>query len=491
MKKYIVSFCILLGVSSCSILEEKSKGLVTPETYYTTAEQLETSVVTVYKQLSTIYERPGRGTGAMFGADDITTSKVNVDIVEYEVFKPTGGNAFLTNWWENSYKGINFANNIIVNSDKVPDSDAKRRALGQAYFGRAWFYFFLVRIHNKIPLITDITLHANIKVSEPKEVYDLIVSDLKKAEEMLPDAWTDYKAKMGVTSGAAKAALSLVYLNMAGYPLKDESKYALAAEKAKEVIDNSSRWGYKLVDNYADLWKNVKFNDEMVFSLFYNDKNGDQNQSGPLCGAPSEYTGWDYFFAELNFYKAFPAGPRKDATFWTKFPILNSDGTVTVKDYTQLLMKRPYYKKYVECDNWNWEKPYVYVGWTSSRTNQVIRYAEVLLIYAEAKAMSGTPDASAYDAINKVRKRAGLANLTAGLSKEAFRDSVVAERAWEFAGLEPNCSRWFDLVRTEGVEKAAANRDASEMALSVTPTKANYFAPLPDSELLINPGLSK
>ncbi|WP_215240756.1 RagB/SusD family nutrient uptake outer membrane protein [Dyadobacter helix] len=491
MKKYIIYFCLVYGLFSCSILEEKNKGLLTPETYYTTPEQLEASVVTVYKQLTTIYERTGRGTCAMFGADDVTTSKVNVDILEYEIFKPTGANTSLTNWWGQSYKGINFANNIIVNSAKVPDSDAKKYALGQAYFGRAWFYFFLVRIHNKIPLITDLTVHSDLTASEPREVYELIISDLKKAEEMLPDAWTDYKAKMGVTSGAAKAALSLVYLNMAGYPLKDESKYALAAEKAKEVIDNANRWGYKLVANYADLWKNVRFNDEIVFGLYYNDKNGDANQSGPLCGSPSEYAGWDYFFAELNFFKAFPAGPRKDATFWTKFPILNSNGTVTIKDWTEIQQKRPYYKKYIECDNFDWNKPWINVGWTSSRTNQVIRFAEVLLIYAEAKAMSGAPDATAYAAINKVRNRAGLANLTAGLSREAFRDSVIAERGWEFAGLEPNASRWFDLVRTEGVEKAAANRDASEIQLAVKPTKSNYFAPIPDSELLLNPKLAE
>jgi starch-binding outer membrane protein, SusD/RagB family len=77
------------------------------------------------------------------------------------------------------------------------------------------------------------------------------------------------------------------------------------------------------------------------------------------------------------------------------------------------------------------------------------------------------------------------------LTKEAFRDAVIAERGWEFAGLEPNGSRWFDLVRTEGVEKAAANRDASEIPLSVTPTKANYFAPIPDGEVLLNPNLAK
>jgi starch-binding outer membrane protein, SusD/RagB family len=489
MKKYIGILVLLVSVFSCNVLDEKTRGLLTPETYYTTAAQLEAAVVPIYNRLIGLYDRTGRVTCAMYGADDVTTSTALTDHIEYEVFKTTGANAWLAYWWNNAYSGISAANNVIVNSDKVADSEAKRNALGQAYFARAWLYFYLVRIHNKIPLVTDLTPHPDISRSEPQKVYNLIISDLQKAETMLPDSWTDYKAKIGFTSGAAKSTLALVYLTMAGYPVKDETKYALAAEKAKEVIDNANRWGYKLVDNFADLWTKERFNSEIVFGLYYNNKNGDNNQSAPLAGAPSEYTGWDYYFAELNFYKAFPAGPRKDATFWTKFPIQNADKTVTVKDWTELKQKHPYYKKYIEIDGFDWTKPWVYIDWTSSRTNQLLRFSEVLLVYAEAKAMAGSPDATAYDAINKVRKRAGLANLTAGLSKEAFRDSVIAERGWEFAGLEPNGSRWFDLVRTEGVEKAAANRDPSEIPLVVKPSKANYFAPVPDAEIQINPNL--
>ncbi len=86
----------------------------------------------------------------------------------------------------------------------------------------------------------------------------------------------------------------------------------------------------------------------------------------------------------------------------------------------------------------------------------------------------------------------GLASqgLTAGLSNEAFRDSVIAERAWEFAGMEANGSNWFDLVRTETVGKAAADREASEIEILTSPTKDDYFAPIPDSEISVNPNLA-
>ncbi len=491
MKKYIYTLIFLCLSFSCDVLYEKNEGIVSAETYYNQASELEAATIPIYRKLINSYFRSGGTSAWGLAANDVTTSAALPEQVEFEIFRPSGSNSWIKEWWLNTYQAINAANNVIVNSGKVPESTEKNYALGQAYFGRAWSYFLLVRIHNRIPLITDISTHADIKRSAPEEVYKLIVDDLKKAEVMLPDNWTNYRANIGWTSGAAKSTLALVYLTMAGYPVNDVSKYALAAEKAKEVIDNSSKWGYKLLDNCADLWVWQPFNSETVLGMYYNNSNSDDNQSAPLCSAPSEYAGWDYYFAELNFYKKFPSGPRKDATFWTKFPIRNSDGTFTTKDYTELKQKHPYYKKYIEIKGYDWNNPYPYINWNSSRTNMLIRYAEVLLTYAEAKAMSSTPDASAYAAINQVRKRAGTPDLIAGLSQTAFRDSVIAERAWEFAGLEPSGTNWFDLVRTATVEKAAADRDPKEIPILVAPTKSSYFSPIPDSEILRNPNLKE
>ena len=79
-------------------------------------------------------------------------------------------------------------------------------------------------------------------------------------------------------------------------------------------------------------------------------------------------------------------------------------------------------------------------------------HADVLLIYAEAQAMSAGVDASAYNAINRVRERAGLEDLDPGLSSSEFQKKVIEERGWEFAGLRFT-SRWYDLVRMEMVEE--------------------------------------
>lgn len=160
-------------------------------------------------------------------------------------------------------------------------------------------------------------------------------------------------------------------------------------------------------------------------------------------------------------------------------------------DWTETLQRRPYYKKYWDIPGFDWEKPWEYVDWKSERTNVVLRYANVLLTYAEAQAMSEGPDQSAYDAVNRVRNRAGLENLTPGLSATAFRDSVVLERSWEHAGGEFAASPWYDLVRLERVEEAAADRHPWEQPIFTPPDKADYFAPYPDRDVLVNPNLTR
>ena len=136
----------------------------------------------------------------------------------------------------------------------------------------------------------------------------------------------------------------------------------------------------------------------------------------------------------------------------------------------------------------------------------MIRYAEVLLIYAEAQAMAENgPNALAYNCINRVRNRAfaGVGstqkNLQPGLSATAFRDSVFVERGWEFAGFEI-CSRWFDLVRMELVEDAVKEkpdhsflpgRSPKEWPIANPPTKRRYFLPIPADDALLNPNLAK
>ncbi|MGB2313322.1 MAG: RagB/SusD family nutrient uptake outer membrane protein, partial [Flavobacteriaceae bacterium] len=129
------------------------------------------------------------------------------------------------------------------------------------------------------------------------------------------------------------------------------------------------------------------------------------------------------------------------------------------------------------------------------RPIEVYRYSEVLLIYAEAKAASGSMDASALEALNQVKRRAaGLDPNTADPSVDvttATVNDIVTEKGWELAGEN---KRWFDLIRTETLEDAIAKRDPNEQVPLVRqPTKDQYITPLPaeaiaTSKLTQNPG---
>ena len=198
---------------------------------------------------------------------------------------------------------------------------------------------------------------------------------------------------------------------------------------------------------------------------------------------PAEENGWDDVFFEVGFYNRFPAGPRKDATFHTVFQNEPADPIIPFENSAT---KHPYMAKFR--DGALDYLPSFEHQYMTGRDICYIRFAEVLLNYAESQTMAdGNPSAEAYDAVNRVRTRAGLPDLTSGLSKMAFRDSIVAERGWELAG---EYSRWFDLIRTEKVEEMNALKDPVDMAPLNPPDKSRYHAPLPYNEVLLNPNLA-
>lgn len=410
---------------------------------------------------------------------------------QIDLFAAQGDNSQLSAFWGNSYVVIMRANEIISRYEGANTSQQKKEeAAGQAHFIRAYNYFMLVRMYNKLPLYTNNEDASNdIALSEPEEIYSLIVEDLKLAEEFLPDNWAGDSKKEGVgyTSGAAKSLLAYVYLSMTGYPLNDESKYALAAGKAKEIIENENKWGYRIIENFGDLysweynWYN-KVNDEVVLAFCY-----DGNWKSVPASIPVEYGGHEIFMADINFYLNFPEGVRKEVTFVSDFPM--EDGSTP--DYTEIQAGHPFYFKYWDSDKFNPKKPWKPLKFKNARPQVALRHANNLLVYAEAQAMSSSPDASAYEAINRVRNRAGLPDLTPGLSKEAFRDSVVAERAWEFCGGEFAMDPWYDLVRLERVEASIDERHPDENPIVQKPTKEDYFMPYPDVDVNKNPNLTR
>lgn len=492
---------LLLSFSCSDLLNEDPKASLTTEGFYKTANDLDMASTGLYNLIGITFNQTA-GFSTTYGADDMTANRDGnkASWSDFDTFQATSSNTLLSFWWTNFYKTIKSSNVLLANYTKATDATEKQlnQAAGQAYFMRGMSYFFLTRVWGKVPLVTTASTDYTREAASVQDIYTQITSDLQQAEALLPDAWKDdskrYQNGVNIapTTGSAKAMLANVYLTMAGWPLKQTDKYALAAAKAKEVIDNKDKYGYALVD-IDILWKKENnFSSETVYGIYYNTNIAEfvypNTNMMILAYSPSDEGAWGDAYGDLNFYKKFPNGPRKNATYqMVYYP--NNDPSKAV-DYTKTTYKHPYFQKYRDDAAFN-PVNHVTSNWVGSHTVPVIRYAEVLLTYAEAKAMADGVDATAYDAINQVRKRAGLKDLTEGLSQTAFRDSVVAERGWEFAGCEP-AARWFDLQRTETVAKANSDRDASEQALVGKPddiTHAFYWQPIPIYDQLLNKNL--
>jgi hypothetical protein len=207
-------------------------------------------------------------------------------------------------------------------------------------------------------------------------------------------------------------------------------------------------------------------------------------------------SGWDDYYPEINFFKNAPKCTRTDATFYTTIKLRNDDKkTFTLVPWNSNLThaQHPYYKKFrsglngdgvTETDN-----TIITMNASTNKALDVIRYPMVLLDYAEASAMAtSAPTAAGYAAVNLVRQRAGLPNLTTGLSATAFRDSVVNERAYEFAG--ENGVRWFDVVRLQLLPKIISQRAGNEnpipAGIAADPS-SRYLSPIPQNEMYRNP----
>lgn len=480
MKKLFVIAMISSCFGCSKQLEENPEGLVLGDIGISNQAGLEAALTGAYGSLLVPWESGFTSVAQIamsMGADDLTThpGSNKEEFREFDRFGVSSLNGRMLPIWRGCYKTIQSTTNIINNYTQVQDgTEATIKAIvGEAYFLRGLCYYWLTRFWGAVPIFPSekyVPEHLNIPKSSPAEIYQLIESDLLKAEEWVPDA----KRNPGrPNKGSVKALLADVYLTEGGWPIKDASKYALAAAKAKEVITNRSLYKFDLYQGgFLKIFVGGTVED--VFTLFTRGQWVTYNSFYGLSTMPENEGGWSDFFSELNFFNNFPEGSRKDATFSTSFVV----GGVTIP-WQQTTTGHPYYKKFT-----------IQVGdkatYMSNNPVILMRYAHVLLIYAEAQARSGGVNADAYEAVNGVRRRAGLSDLPTGLNDNDFIDAVINERAWEFAA---EWNRWFDLVRLEKVAEANANKHANDLQPTGSITKEDYVLPIPGADALINPNL--
>lgn len=460
--------CALVGCSKDYLNLTPISSAVSAN-FYKTADDIKIAVNGAYGSLqaggvfSNIY---------IFG--DITSdnsypvaSGTVTDQDEFDRFYIRTTNPYISGCWNDSYKAISRFNTILDRVSAVQmDESLKNRYIGEVKFLRGLVYFHLVRIFGDVPLvlkeITNPDEGYQYGRNSKAEVYAQIEKDLQEAEAVLPVSYSS--ADIGrATQGAAKALLGKVYLT--------EKKYSEAAAKLKEVIDLNV---YDILSSYGDVFKvSNKNNKESVFDVQFKSGGSGEGNSWPNSFAPQnsgnaviQFGGDGNNNPTDDMLAAYEAGDlRKNITVATSY--VNASGAIVPGNFVKKYYDVPASKN----DNGN--------------NIPVIRYADVLLMYAECLNEKGyEPDGIAFSYLNKIRNRAGLAARTSAEinDQQAFRLALEQERRVEFAF---EGQRWFDLVRT-GRAIPVMNAKKSIMGLTKELTENNLVFPVPQSQIDIN-----
>jgi hypothetical protein len=428
--------------------------------------------------------------------------------------------------WATNYGYIRKCNVFIANvtSSALP-ADYKKVRLAEARFLRAYFYHLIWMAYGGVPIIT---LPLDINTQGDKVFFDRNTSDdtYKFITTELAAVSTDLPTIASETGRATQGAA----LTLKGWVELYNHDYATSAVTNKQIIDNMGNGQvYDLFPDYGNLFLDNTANKEAIFYRQYIPrvkggafegyngatftKGGVETSWGGVNptqelvddyamdnGLPisSPASGYDlkhpYNHREQRFYKSIVY----DGSFWYNDTIrtrqgINSPNEIDLSDASDAGQTGYYLRKRVNdkitlgSDNWD--------GHSGGQNYYYFRYAEVLLNYAEAQNESSGPDATVYDAINKVRTRSALPNLTPGLSQGGMRTAIRRERRVELAFED---KRWWDLMRwklaevnlNQPLHGIAISADASSYTPVTTPggnrkfdASKNYLFPIPQNAI--------
>ena len=522
MKTKYIFLCALgialLSVSCSDFLEEDAKGQLTPDTFFSSQDDLDMATYALYKEVC-LTQTNTNPTIPNWQGDDLTANPGSNKqaYAEADAFSTSDENKGVSAAWETSYTAIKAANYIVLNADETPTTeDEIDIAIGQAKFWRAVNYFWLVRRWGPVPLVLDTEVNYERPLATVEEVYDQIVSDLQDCISTLPTSYsTEPRTYQGVnvyiTKQAAQSTLAAVYMAMAGWPMKQTEYYALAAEQAKTVIEGveSGDYEYILESEYKYVYApSHNYSNETVVGInFSSSFQWDEDSQMTLSDLFESLGGWGDAWGTYKFWKEFPEGDRKDATYNPKILKENTAGEELI-DWWEVNEQHPMFCILTigeDEGDYDYTQPANASVMTNDHRHRLIRYSEVLLWYAESQARAdGSPNSLAYECVNKVRERAGLEDLETGLSGDDFADAVLAEHGWEVAGYFVGLvTRRDDQMRMELLEDYFNERKANEpievaTGVSLQETvevdgtwdgENTIYLPYPASDASLNPNL--
>ncbi len=513
-KKYrlLTALTLLTALSSCTedFTDRPAEDAISLDSYYSTNDQVRSATNGMYSRTWFQFHNKFFFAIAEVGSGNMYTNSGDVNAMRN--FSITGSDPELNSGWQSLWANVAQANAIInFLADRVGPNvsqDVLNNAIGEAYFMRATAYFYLVRLWGAVPIIENNLSYANspqLNTNRIEDVYELIKRDYIKASDLLysKSRGANYTDNARVSKGSAKAMLAKVYLY-----LKD---YANAKLTAEQVINSGE---FKLLGgtslptkSFGDLFRYPNNNnEESIFALQWK---GDGNygsasncntqfgiSNGNVSTSNASYGG---VFAPsqdiLGLYSTNDVRRRETIMFpgvtypEVKAKIGSGFGPLVVPSANEIGGQGAgaAIKKYCigivngaetgPVDNWNMMENNTYI----------MRYAELLLIHAEAvlAGAGATSDANGLASLNAVRNRAGLTSI----ATYSF-DDVFTERRKELAF---EGDYWFDLGRIPRSQAisimSAQNRGDQFNAQYFTPTDSDFTLPYPTNEVAKNPKL--
>ena len=553
---WILLLAALLPLSACEdFLNSPPVGSLSAEGFYLTPKQSEQGVVGVYSLLrsltSTQYWFLSEVRSDNVWARPIPNGGFR-NYSELSNFRALPSLDIINNGWNQWYRVIYDANTAL---SKIPGCNFgtneafKDQLMGELYFLRGWAYFELVRLYGNIPIVnTPLSPDdaANVPQSDAKTVYDTrIVPDLLEAKNLLP-LEQDLKNVVGASATAygragqlaATAMLGKVYMTMAGFPVNDASKRALAKNELKAIIDYSEAngnqfWAPDSIE-WRKQWMSEYNNTYSIFAIQHRSGGtGNTAISEMSMEWPSTYSrwtpgisceGWLEKSLVFEFTKRYPytdAGgtpqTRKDARgfgytlYSANFPVGIAPGwtaahavaptyeDITIDGETLTIETNAYIYKFL-----NSYPKRAELGFTTDIQSimtargewpvnyPVIRYEDVLLMYAEILASEGTNGdgtvntTTALGIVNKIRERAGCTPETDATKAMEF---IKRERRIEFAG---EGIRWFDIVRwndwRQNILDMFTRYGNPEATSPNNVTVGRHLYPIPEEQNNVKPG---
>ena len=445
------------------------------------------------------------------------------DVYDIENWRTTNQNTMLLDFYRAQFQGVGRCNLALeyigkmeVGIDSLFTQSMKNRLLGEVYFLRAYYYFRLVRIFAGVPMPTKVLSSSEewgMSRASVNEVYEQILSDLTQAQKYLWKKSAYDKADLGrATKGAAEAMLLKVNLYMASPYWQKQG----VAKSPSDCYKDALAWGdsiiasaeYDLCPNYVDNFTIEGENGiESVFEIQYAEVNwgdygsgDDPTKFGYTAGSFTQILtrsrnsdiggGWGFDHPTQNLYDEFEKGdPRREvAILIPSTDVVSSYQEQTDEVYAGNKALNNKYAMYRDPEGIGGG----YGKWSlhASRgplNNRQIRFADVLLMYAEA-ALGAGDAGKALTNINRVRARVGLTPIAAA-DNAALRHERRCELAMEG-------HRWFDLVRWEGVDGKGLKAHMDAYKATETPEAQSYMNefvagkhelfPIPKEEIQLN-----